>query len=559
MPAVQIHGAEFPLRRIFSDEFSFRIPHYQRPYAWEREQASELLEDLLASLGGEEPIDELEPYFLGNIVLIKSEQLPDAEVVDGQQRLTTLTILLAALADVLPERAADIRPFLFQAANAIAGTEARYRLELRERDAEFFRKYVQEPGGLEALGALEPAQLSDAPKRIRENALFLRDRLAKLDADRLARLATFVVQATYLVAVSTPNLYSAYRIFSVLNERGLELSPSDIFKARVLGKVPEADQEVYTDRWEDLEEGLGREQFGELFSHIRMLFARAKQRETILREFDTAVFSKVPPGPAFVDDVLVRYAYAFDTIRSCSYVSTDNAAAVNVLLGWLGRLDNFDWIPPAILWLAKHGNDEGAVLRFLRDLERLAASLLIRRVDVNGRIERYARLLDAIDDGDEIFGPDSVLQLSNAERSETRKALNADVYPVRRVRAYVLPRLDGALSSGGATYDYPTLSIEHVLPQTMEQDGAWAVSFSDEQQQKWVHRLANLVLLTRRKNSQASNYDFGKKKSLYFVGAGGTSPFPLTTQVLAEPEWTLDVLERRQKELVAVLAELWRL
>ena len=76
---------------------------YQRPYAWEVEQAEILLDDLLSFLGeGTEPIDEVNPYFLGSIVLIKSDGLPESEVVDGQQRLTTLTILLAALREVLP-------------------------------------------------------------------------------------------------------------------------------------------------------------------------------------------------------------------------------------------------------------------------------------------------------------------------------------------------------------------------------------------------------------------------------------------------------------------------
>lgn len=560
MPAVQIHGGEFPIRRIFSDEFSFRIPPYQRPYAWETEQATELLDDLLASTGEDEPIEDLEPYFLGNVVLIKAEQAPDAQVVDGQQRLTTLTILLAALADVLPAgQGADVQPFLYQAANSLAGTDARYRLQLRERDADFFRTYVQEPSGFKALVELEPARLSDAQRRIRENAIVLRQRLAALDEDRLSRLAVFLVQATYLVVVSTPSLDSAYRIFSVLNERGLDLSPSDIFKARVLGQTPESSRDAYTHLWEDLEDTLGRDRFAELFSHIRMLFARAKARGAIVREFDEAVFSQVPPGPDFVDRVLVPYAEAFRTIIGRDFVSTNHASEVNELLAWLSRLDNFDWVPPVILFLARFGNNEADVLRFLRDLERLAASMFVRRVDVTRRIERYGRVLTAIDKGDDLVHTASPLQLSAAERKATVEALNGDIYLAARVRSYVLLRLDSAVSSGGATYDQPTMSIEHVLPQAMEPNGEWATRFTEADHAAWVHRLANLVLLTRRKNSQASNYPFAKKKALYFTGAGGTSPFVLTSQVLTEPEWSVAVLERRQAALISTLEGLWRL
>ena len=76
---------------------------------------------------------------------------------------------------------------------------------------------------------------------------------------------------------------------------------------------------------------------------------------------------------------------------------------------------------------------------------------------------------------------------------------------------------------------------------------------------KWIHRLGNLVLLTRYKNAAASNYDFAKKKTAYFAGYGGVSPFALTTQVLHEREWTPDVVERRQTELIAHLRALWQL
>jgi hypothetical protein len=94
MTIAKIHGSEYPIRKIFSNDFNFKVPLYQRPYSWTTEQAGELLADLvsLVGLGSSTSIDELSPYFLGSIVLIKEESEPEAEVVDGQQRLTTLTI-----------------------------------------------------------------------------------------------------------------------------------------------------------------------------------------------------------------------------------------------------------------------------------------------------------------------------------------------------------------------------------------------------------------------------------------------------------------------------------
>src|ERR1700730_6320479 len=97
MSKMAIHGAEYPIKKVFSDDFVFTIPLYQRAYSWTTEQSEELLQDLLRAMDSEEEaIDDLAPYFLGSIVLIKGEE-SDSQVIDGQQRLSTLTMLLSVL------------------------------------------------------------------------------------------------------------------------------------------------------------------------------------------------------------------------------------------------------------------------------------------------------------------------------------------------------------------------------------------------------------------------------------------------------------------------------
>jgi len=95
-----IEAKEQELKRIFSDGYLFEIPAYQRPYAWTTEQTAELLDDLLTAMDGNVEMEEVSPYFLGSIVLIKDPTRALAEVVDGQQRLTTLTILFCVLREL---------------------------------------------------------------------------------------------------------------------------------------------------------------------------------------------------------------------------------------------------------------------------------------------------------------------------------------------------------------------------------------------------------------------------------------------------------------------------
>lgn len=559
MSRVNIHGAEYAIGKVFSDEFVFTIPLYQRPYAWTTEQAGELLEDLVSFLGDDnEPIDEVNPYFLGSIVLIKEDK-PDAQVVDGQQRLTTLTILLAALRTLVQsEQANELTTFLYQKGSLIAGTPNRYRLTLRERDAEFFQEYIHAEGGINKLKELNSANLSDSRKNIKENALMFVERLQEISESQRLRLAQFIVTRCFLVVVSTPDLDSAYRIFSVLNDRGLDLSLTDILKAEITGKIPSHQQEAYTAKWEEIEAKLGRDIFQDLFTHIRTIYRKAKLRESVLKEFRQYVRPTDNPQQ-FIDKTLLPLADAFYDIKNVAYQSAKRAEEVNGLFRWLNRIDNFDWVPPALLYLSQNHNNPELLVRFFGDLERLAAGQLIRRTDLNGRIERYSRLMSAIERKEDLYAPNSPLQLTPKEQSEILENLNAESL-IQKIRRYVLLRLDAALSGGEASYNLPTITVEHVLPQHPAHNSVWVKWFPNrEERESYVHSLGNLVLLSVAKNSRAQNYDFEEKKRQYFTTAQGVSPFVLTTQVLREREWTRPVIERRQKELIGVLKKVWRL
>ena len=559
MTGTKIQAAERPIGDVFSDEFRFSVPRYQRPYAWTTEQAGEMFDDLLAAAAGKESEDP-EPYFLGSVVLVKAEHDPKAEIVDGQQRLTTLTILLSALRErVSEEFAGALEARLFQKGDPIKGTIDQPRLTVRDRDHEFFEKHVQSRSGIASIEELAVDGLSDSRTNIVENSRLFLARLASLDTELCDHLARYVALHTYLVTVSTQDFESAYRIFTVLNERGLDLTHTDILKSEIIGQIPEAQQEQYTERWESEEEDLGRTDFADLFSHIRMVFAKTKARESVLKEFRAEVVAKVPDGRELIDDVIVPLSDTFEVVTRVAYKSSTGPDEVNRLLRWLNLLDNTDWIPPAIKFVSLPNATSDDLIEFLTDLERLAASILIRRVDITRRIERYGKVLAAIERGDDLFSATSPLQLSPAECSETTERLRSEIYTVTRVRLYVLLRLDSALSSGGANYDLPIITVEHVLPQNPADDAEWRSSFTDDQREFWVHRLANLVLLSRRKNSEASNYEFDVKKEKYFTTNSGTSPFALTTQVLTEPTWTPSLLDQRQQQLIDALSKLWRL
>ncbi|MBS9373118.1 hypothetical protein GON09_002103 [Rhodococcus sp. B50] len=555
----QLEAREVPLNKVFCGDYDFHIPEYQRPYAWQVEQAGQLLEDLVEAMdrGGDEP------YFLGSIVLVKSPNAARAEVIDGQQRLTTLTILLAVLRDSTtnPELAKQIDAMLQEQGSLMLDLESKPRLALRARDREFFAEHVQSPGGIKLLEYVKPGNLrTDAQRAIHGNGRALFGTISEWVEDRRLQLTKMLAARTFLVVVTTPDLASAHRIFSVMNSRGLDLSAADIFKARVVGDVAESRRDEYADRWDDAEEALGTDDFADLFLHIRTIVVKERPKKELLKEFEESVLSSYIPGKGaeFVDSVVVPYAEAYGTLRDQNYTSSSGAEEVNRWLKRLDQVDNSDWRAPA-LWALRNKSDDPEFLNsFFRSLERLAASMLVRRVYATPRASRYIQLLKDLTAGHGLDSP--AFELSGDEVKETGDRLRGEIYKVAPVRKYVLLRLDELLSNAsGVSYDHPRISVEHVLPQNPKVGSDWMKWFTPAQREFWTHRLGNLVLLNRTKNASAGNYDFDRKKTQYFTTKYGVASFAITTQVLQQKKWTADILEERQEELVGLLTKAWRL
>lgn len=558
----KITGKEYPLSKIFSSDFEYHIPGYQRPYSWTKEETGLLFDDLY-NFFQEEKSDN---YFLGSIVLIKEEQKRYAEVIDGQQRLTTLSILFSAMADAFgdSECKSDCKAYLCEKGKALEGIEAKPRVFLRDADHPFFYKYIQNVQ-LDALVALDPVTLdTEAKKHIRENCALLREKLKDIFLDDKQRLefTQFLLTRCYLVVVSTPSQESAFRIFTVMNSRGLDLLPTDIIKSTVIGNLPKEKQQEYTEKWEGLEELTGRDGFNEVFTHTRTIFVKERQKKTLREEFEEYILKTVSPK-RLIDDYLVPYTNAYVQLKNCEFTATHHADEVNGLLFWLNKTNNSDWMPPAIKFLAEHPNDSEYVLWFIRKLERLASYLLVTAQDVNHRVDRYKWLLVEMEGRPDstLTSPLRNIELTDWEKEHFRQTLDGEIYTMTAQRRnYIIQRLDSFVSDGGASYNQKLFTIEHVLPQHPAQGSEWLNLWPDEQVRKyWLNRIANLVPLTRQRNSAAQNYDFATKKTKYFQSKNGTSSYTLTTQVLSETAWTPDAVKTRQEKLAKVFETNWEL
>ena len=563
----KIDAKEKAIRDVFHRDYAFSIPAYQRPYSWGTDQAKTLLSDLVAASAGFNVgmnVNSVTPYFLGSIVVIKQENQPAADVVDGQQRLTTLALLISALRTLFTDvkRKATFGELVLEQGDPLVGTEDRCRLELRQRDNAFFETNFLRHPDLSQLPGLLAANLSDPQKHLAENAQALLAELSKLEPGRREAMAAFLLQHTYLVIVSTASLESAFRIFSVLNDRGLDLTVADILKSEIIGRIPAATQEAYVEKWEDAEVELGTQRFADLFSHIRMIHDRKKLRTTVLEGFRASVPMTNPAS--FIDSELLPMADAMQVIFQRDFECADPAAEkqANSSLRWLLRIGDQDWVPVALLLITRYAETPAVTVAKLAELEKLTAVLWLNRFDINNRIERYGKILEEIANDTAKSAVLPSLLASAEEKKSAADAISGDVYNLSPApkRTFVLLRLDAALSSGEATYDFDTITVEHILPQTPDATSEWIEWWPDSiAREQSVHLLGNLALLNRRQNSAALNWDFDKKKEKYYQKKTGGSPFQITSRVLKETEWTPAVFARHQAETVAKLKQVWDL
>jgi hypothetical protein len=168
-----------------------------------------------------------------------------------------LTILLSVLRDLSSlEVAIKRHAYICEEGDPDKGTKSRHRLTLRKRDEDFFRETIQKKGATTVLPGAKG--LTDSRLQIVENATLFYDRAKAMTPEARDRLVAFLLQRCYLVVIAVANVDMAHRVFTVLNARGLDLTPADILKADLLDRVAAADEKDYSDSWEAIEEQLGR-------------------------------------------------------------------------------------------------------------------------------------------------------------------------------------------------------------------------------------------------------------------------------------------------------------
>lgn len=560
--------ASLSISELLSGPYLLNIPIFQRPYSWGREQAEQLLNDLIEAAGigfdGEADRD----YFLGAVVLMDapgvettrlSPRMSQREfgIIDGQQRLITIMTLLAVLRDLEVDPrtsvAKRVRAMLVAQRGSRFFRTERFRLRLSGPERAVFEENVLQPGGtmlaVDVVGAsLQEATLLDVRDRFRAT-------LQELPRSTRKTLAEFVADRCYVVVIVGTDIDRSHQMFVVLNERGKKLQRNDILKSDILSRLSTGDIAWAARMWDDMSLALG-DDFEAFFGHLRTIFGHGRLPivsgvRTIIRE--------AGGSETFFKEVFLPFSKAYALIRS----NGENVLPADMrrILRYLNRLPDSDWAPAAILALCdwKQKPERSAFL--LAEIERLAMLTRLLCAGSGKRVRRFAELIKVIRSGQPIDGTHPVLQMTRDEVRSIAFHLRDLHKRNPKVCRLLLLRLSDEIDEAAPELDPDLYTIEHVLPQRPSASSTWRQSVpSAEERAELVDCLGNLVLITQQENDKARNASWGEKKGIYGKTSSSKAPLlAITRDVLGEREWRRIQIEAREQRLIGLIEKLWQI
>lgn len=545
---------------VLSDNF-LAVPKYQRSYAWEPQSVNELITDVHDAMNSKQ-----EEYFLGAIVTGKNRRDEKVEVIDGQQRLATTAILLAAIRDFFlsagdEEGAVGIeQAFLFK--RNLRSRELVPRIALNAYDHKFFLQTVLERSPATG-GGTPPTRESHerikAAKKCAKDFLIALAKTAKDPKTPILDLVEYFAESAMVIRVEVPDHANAFLIFETLNDRGLDLSISDLLKNYLFGTAGDRIDEV-EQRWMAMLAALETAENESIVpTYLRHLWA-SFHGPTREKELYEKIRKKINSKQAAVDfsDTLAENAKRYAALLNPSHEIWEGmGGSAKRYMETLVHLRLEQFRPLLLAVLESFGTRD--IEETLRCLVSASVRFLVSGGLGSGTIERvYSEIPPAL--RSRKIGSVAALVAELSKHVPPDSQFKDDFTRARVSQAYLARYYLWTLERAARKDSQPELipnpnereiNLEHVLPETPS--AAWG--HIDPEHAKLLHkRIGNLALMKERLNARIGNKGFSEKKKFY-----AKSKLMLTKEISQEKTWGLPEIDSRQRRLADLAVKVWRL
>ena len=543
------------VRQLLTDSYNFYdIPEYQRPYKWKEEQINDLIKDVKDSM-------DMGEYFIGTMILI--EKGDGFDVIDGQQRLTTLTLILAAY--YRKYGSPELKKCF------IDEDQGRYRIKVSPR--------VDQRNDFQ-VGFLSKILEGQEPDNHGENIFsgyysVTKDLLSKNDVfddpEDAMNFYRYLLDHVYLITITTGSEGFAVRLFYVMNARGASLSNDEVIKVLLYDKLDERGRETFMGSWRNIESQRKQlKQYWEEYNNLEKIFnlysyyylgekPRTIVYDTYAKMLDKGVkplviIDKVKqfadsllklhgehgPGDSLIEDnsALQPFYYLYDSV----YWQVLLGAAIDVgyvgfreLVQELFRLYYLNWIS---------GHNTGNI----RDI----SMKILKQIKGKEGISKIISLIE------------KKIREENLEKTAFEN-LEKDVYsekPKNWLHAVLCLLEYNLYDESGTDYIEPygkkAPSIDHILPKGWQEVYYWTEKWTVPDANEWIYKLGNMTLVSMPKNDAMGNLDFLSKRRHYSgtIGDAKATRYKLNDTIVGLSDWNLTNLKQRQAQMISSLKEI---
>jgi hypothetical protein len=543
--------------------WSLVVPPNQRRYAWDEEYVIQLYQDLAKAFDQSKPI-----YFLGTVVLTEGAK-GSREVADGQQRLATTAILLAAIRDYLIELGDDQGADHYQSELLLKydppSGEFRPRIRLNTEDDQYFKDVVLlPPDQRKADGAsnyLSNDRIQTAAEKAHEHVRNITAALSPKDKPaRLYEWIDYLREQALVVSITVPSHISdSFRMFETLNARGLQASQVDILKNFLFGKARESAAKIHP-RWMSMLNTIESQGHDDLVLTFIRHYWISQNGPTTENELGEEIEGKIRnEGQALslaaeLDAAAVDYVALLTPLQHPRWQGfpTGTRKAIDILVNDLQAVQ----IRPLMLAVARKFSEKEAHKAF-----KLFVSWSVRFLIVGGgsqgKLHRYyGTRAQEVTRGDIKTAADlakSMADLVPGNRQFQEEFSKANVSKSFLARYYLRAiELYGKDSDPQLLIneDPNAVNLEHVLP--LNPTPEWHIDA--ETAAAFFKRIGNMVLLGAKENVALGNGPFDTKRPVF-----QQSPFTTTQEVGQELDWDPDAIKARQAKLAELAPKVWPL
>lgn len=554
------------ISEIFSCDGIYKIPNYQRQYSWSNDQLEALWDDLYEAYQNKTVDNDC--YFLGSIVVVNDGK-GYFELIDGQQRITTLMILMNVLVKDFPDINKNSDEIFVADRDKIQncilfqGRKNRLQLQTDPKYDSIFNDLIISCESFSDMD--EPTKkelkLDDPQYKYINAAVFFYKKLSELNETELDEFVNYIFFSTNIIKIECTNQSFAIKLFQVLNDRGLELSPSDIVKSYIIGKYEQDDEtgkQIFNNNWKNIEDlskqyGFKIDDFVVFYEYYKLKSNPKRQVVDELRDIiqKSDVYELVAELHGFSESLKKVYESSNPVILSLRYIP-------------------WKFYVMTALTSAYHVNYPEKEKLF-KEIRRFFYISLIAGCTLNQIKQTSFKLIESIINGNSIDDIKEDLNktiISRRMYSKVYDALDNDVYNEKFLKPLMLSlEYETRESTNNSFYVLDgSLHMDHILPRAYKQNNEWSY-IKDEEVLPEINGLGNMALLQDIKNEEALNCGFEKKIRIYKgqdeegKNKTGITSFEYTRAIIeyydaGNKTWDIEQILNRKNYLISKIEEM---